>query len=248
MPLFIENSPYLGGTPQYLKDEPGRQYIAWQNAATEHLGYHLPINEGIRSRADQRAKLAAHQAYVRGEGPWAPLAASPLYTSFHDEANTGAADIGGPGGRALSNAEYAYLAATGPAYGWHMGRVAGEPWHAQYEGSPVLVSGETTILLAPRTKTIAAAVRTLIEGADTMPAPDLFHVVTTKGDQQYIADTDYASLALGADDLAALEKAYDKGRVQINEYDRDAVVRTRKANTEAFNAAVQAAVKAALGK
>jgi len=249
--LFIENSPYLGGTPQYLQPEAGRQYIGMQNEVTEALGYHCPINEGVRSRPDQAAKLAARRAYEAGRGPWAPVAASPLYTSNHDELRRGAADVGGPGGRSLSVTEHATIAAIGRSWGWEMGHVAGEPWHDTYVGVPVggkVAPAGWTINFAPATKTISPAVLTLIEGADTMPAPDLFHVVTTKGDQQYIADTDYASIGIGADDLAALEKAYDKSRVQINEYDREAVVRTRQANTDAFNSAVETAVKKALGK
>jgi hypothetical protein len=250
--LFIENSPYLGGVPQHLQDEAGRQYIGLMNEVTEVLGYHCPINEGVRSKADQRAKLAARRAYEAGTGPWAPVAASPLYTSNHDESRAGAADVGGPGGRSLSAAEHALIKQLGPAWGWEADHVAGEPWHLTYVGVPAVggkvASSGWTIHAAPTTKTLSPAVITLIEGADTMPAPDLFHVVTTKGDQQYIADTDYESVPLGADDLAALEKAYDKSRVQINEYDRDAVVRVRAANSAAFDRAVAGAVHKALGK
>ena len=249
--LFIQNSPYLGGAPQHLQAEAGRQYIGLMNEVTEALGYHCPMNEGVRTRADQRAKLAAYQAYRQGKGPWAPVAASPLYTSNHDEQRAGAADVGCPGGRALSRAEHDLIKQLGPAWGWEADHVAGEPWHFTYVGvkpGGKIAPAGWTINLAPRTKTIDPVVLTLIEGADTMPAPDLFHVVTTKGDQQYIADTDFSSIGIGSDDLAALEKAYDKSRVQINEFDRDAVVRVRANNTAAFESAVQAAVEKALGK
>ncbi|MBF4578968.1 hypothetical protein [Frigoribacterium sp. VKM Ac-2530] len=53
----------------------------------------LSVNEGVRSRDDQAAKLAAWQRYQRG-GPWAPLAASPLFTSTHDESRGSALDFG----------------------------------------------------------------------------------------------------------------------------------------------------------
>lgn len=235
--LSIERSPYLGGAMQYLQLEAGRQYIGMMNEVTETLGYHCPINEGVRSRADQAAKLAAYQAYRAGRGPWAPLAASPLYTSNHDESRQGAADIGGPGGRALSAGEYSVIARIGPAWGWEMGHVKNEPWHNTYVGVPrggKVAPAGWTINAAPVTKTISPAVVTLIEGANSMAAPDLFHIVTTDGQQQYVADLDYESIAISGDELAALEKAYEKKRVQINQYDRFAITRIRDVNIAKF--------------
>jgi len=231
--LKIEASPYLGGAVQFMRPEPGRQWVALQNQVTEELGYHLPLNEGVRSFADQVRKRQAYEAYRAGRGPWAPLAAIPG-TSNHDEKRPGAADHGGPGGRARTSTEKTVVDRLAPEYGWRPDTVPGEPWHLDYVGNPRRVSAETVINLHPKTKTISAAVLTLIEGANSMAAPDLFHIVTTDGQQQYVADLDYESISISGDELAALEKAYEKKRVQINEYDRFAITRIRDANIAKF--------------
>lgn len=95
----------------------------------------LSVNEGVRSKADQAQKLAEYLAYRRG-GPWAPLAASPLYTSNHDESRGNALDFGVtmPDGsnRALYMSEHTWLVGRGKLRGieW-TGRTFGTPesWH-----------------------------------------------------------------------------------------------------------------------
>ena len=96
----------------------------------------LSMNEGVRSRTDQAAKLAAWRRYQNG-GPWAPLAASPLYTSTHDEAKGSALDFGvtnaDGSNRALTMSEHAWVVSRGALRGirWtgQSFRPTPESWH-----------------------------------------------------------------------------------------------------------------------
>ena len=96
----------------------------------------LSVNEGVRSKPDQASKLADWNAYQRG-GPWAPLAASPLYTSTHDESRGSALDFGVtmPDGtnRALTMSEHSWVVTRGRQRGIRWTgrdfRPTPETWH-----------------------------------------------------------------------------------------------------------------------
>lgn len=95
-PVGVSSFGELRGRTQYVTNATTaaqvRSLIA-ESAGVFAGGAVLSVNEGVRSKDDQAAKLAAWQRYQRG-GPWAPLAASPLFTSTHDESHGSAIDFG----------------------------------------------------------------------------------------------------------------------------------------------------------
>jgi hypothetical protein len=129
----------LRGVPQYVTDEQVAAQVRCLIAESREVfagGAILSVNEGVRSRPDQMQKLAEWHAYLRG-GPWAPLAASPLYTSPHDLAKGCALDFGVtmPDGtnRAPTMSEHSWLVARGAQRGifWtgRDFRPTPEEWH-----------------------------------------------------------------------------------------------------------------------
>ena len=138
-PVGVSSFGELRGRTQYVTSSTVaaqvRSLIA-ESAGAFTGGAVLSVNEGVRSKPDQEAKLAAWQRYVRG-GPWAPLAASPLYTSTHDESRGSALDFGVtmPDGRnrAMTMSEQSWVVKRGRQRGirWTGAdfRPTPEPWH-----------------------------------------------------------------------------------------------------------------------
>lgn len=117
------------GKPQYIDARYAPQLLAlieW--IATLPGCRRLTVNEGRRSRADQDLVWAE---WLRDRR----VLAAPPYTSRHDEVNHGtAADLGGPGGDVLNDAEIAALETYGPDFGVEftgLGFIPREPWHVE---------------------------------------------------------------------------------------------------------------------
>ncbi len=153
--IFVGTSSYgdLRNVPQYMNDEPGCQLIGLLNEVNAALGYtrrsgpRITPNEAFRSKDRQAKLLAARQLYLAGRGPYAALAASPLYTSNHgpggDITKSRAVDIGvslaDGGNRALDSFEQAVWRAHENAWGFVSagdGFSSPEPWHKEYRLSP----------------------------------------------------------------------------------------------------------------
>lgn len=135
--VYVGTSELPGRTflkPQYLADGPAQQLILALNRFEEQHGYRLTVNEGKRSRADQKLLRDEYDAYIaRGKTPPYAALAAACYTSTHDEVNYGNAfDLGGPGGRVLTDAEQAAFYAIGKPLGLvqtGLGFAVKEIWH-----------------------------------------------------------------------------------------------------------------------
>ncbi|WIE54236.1 hypothetical protein [Curtobacterium sp. MCBD17_003] len=226
--IYVGTSEYeeLAGIPQYMEQSAGLQLIGLLNLFLAQHGYRLTVNEAIRSRDRQKMLRDAYEHYLTYGSPWAALAAA-LYYSTHDPANgAGAADLGGPGGRALTAAEHAWLVANGPLYGviW-TGRTfsTSEWWHfnAYRSRASVLVPVGTT---PTPTATPAATVKPAaapIDGDDmkliliSTPTPDS---VIKGGTYNWIWNPNPAERQggiknLNARQLALVEDLVKKGEV-----------------------------------
>jgi hypothetical protein len=118
------------GVMQTMERGAGLQVIGFMNEVERLTGYRLTVNEGRRSRADQRLVWNAYALYLAGRGPWAPKAAV-CYTSIHDEINHGnAVDFGGPGGAVIPANVHAVMVSLAGKFGvvW-TGAGFNEWWH-----------------------------------------------------------------------------------------------------------------------
>lgn len=138
-PVGVSSFGALRGVTQYVTSAAVAlqvRSLIVESRAVFAGGAVLSVNEGVRSRPDQASKLAAWQAYRAG-GPWAPLAASPLYTSTHDEAKGSALDFGVtmPDGsnRAMTMSEQSWVVQQGALRGIRWTgrdfRPTPESWH-----------------------------------------------------------------------------------------------------------------------
>lgn len=124
------------GVQQTMERGAGLQVIAFMNEVERLTGYRLTVNEGRRSRADQRLVWNAYALFLAGRGPWAPRAAQP-FTSIHDEILHGnAVDFGGPGGEVIPAAVHAVMVSLAARFGvFWTGRNFGEWWHFEVNRS-----------------------------------------------------------------------------------------------------------------
>lgn len=128
------------GVPQTMERGAGLQVIGFMNEVERLTGYRLTVNEGRRSRADQRLVWNAYALYLAGRGPWAPRAAR-CYTSIHDEELHGnAVDFGGPGGEVIPAVVHAVMVQLRDEFGvYWTGQSFGEWWHFEVTRSKARV-------------------------------------------------------------------------------------------------------------
>lgn len=121
------------GPGLFLARAAGDAFIAMRLAAAQD-GIALPISTAWRSRAWQERLYDAYQAYLRGEGPWAPQAAKPG-NSKHEVGL--ALDLNGLDSRNSNfvQARRSWLDRNAELYGWfNVGKTfrSPEPWHWEY--------------------------------------------------------------------------------------------------------------------
>lgn len=138
-PPDVPNFPYIPvGSGFYLATAAGEAFVAMRIAAAS-AGISLPISTAWRSREWQQRLYDAYQAWLRGEGPWAPQAAKPG-NSKHEIGL--AVDLNGVDPRNVNYnaARRAWLDRNAAAYGWqNVGKFfkSPEPWHFEYQAPSV---------------------------------------------------------------------------------------------------------------
>lgn len=138
-PSDVPDFDYLPvGQGLYLATDAANAFIAMRLAAAQ-AGLGLPISTAWRSRAWQQQLYDRYQAYLRGEGPWAPQAAKPG-NSKHEVGL--ALDLNGvdPRNPNFVAARRAWLDENAALYGWfNVGKTfrSPEPWHWEYKAPQV---------------------------------------------------------------------------------------------------------------
>lgn len=153
------------GVQQTMERGAGLQVIGFMNEIERLTGYRLTVNEGRRSRPDQRLVWNAYALYLAGRGPWAPKAAL-CYTSIHDEILHGnAVDFGGPGGEVIPADVHAVMVQLAEKYGvYWTGQSFGEWWHFEVNRSRARVQ------VREGTTRIGAGAAPADPSTDTAPA------------------------------------------------------------------------------
>lgn len=130
---------------KYLTTDAGKAFIDMRAVAAAE-GVTLPLSTAWRSRAWQQRLYDAYQAYRRGEGPWAPMAAKPG-NSLHEKGI--AIDISGvnPAASNYNPARAAWLKAHAHEFGFYNTGAffsSPEPWHYAFgirrEGGALLLA------------------------------------------------------------------------------------------------------------
>jgi hypothetical protein len=137
--IFVGVSEFgsLRGTQQFMEERAGLQFLAVLAIVNPQLpaSERITFNEAERPRASQSAFW---NDYIRRGAPPAVVAARP-FTSKHDGGPNGesarAGDMGGPGGRVISDRAHALFKAVGAEYGIHHTGASFRPvekWHFEY--------------------------------------------------------------------------------------------------------------------
>lgn len=120
----------------WLRDPAAAQFNALQHAAKAEFGVYMPVVSAGRTVPEQWELYWGWAKRLPGFSPAFP-GNSPY--ALHVVNGGGAVDVGGR--FAISGtAEHKWLAANGPAYGFAVDAVRGEPWHIQFTLTPSIAA------------------------------------------------------------------------------------------------------------